>query len=773
MATTVGEAVIKLTFDGKDMKATLTNAEGLVEKSGKESGTLFGNALTVAAGNLISKGISKIFAEVTNNMNNAIKRVDILNNFPKIMSNMGISADEAQKSIDILSEKLQGLPTSLQDGASAVERFTSKNGDVAKSTDMFLALNNAILAGGAPLDIQSTALEQLSQAYAKGKPDMMEWRAIQSAMPAQLNQISKAMLGNSENLQNYMKLAQKYAKDNPMSSTASELVEQLEAVSEGTGDMTTALGTAMRTGIISMDEFMATIQDMNKSGVDGFQNLEEQARNSTGGIGTAMKNVENRIANAMGKVIQHIGSEKIANVINDISSHFTDLANAVITSIDFIVEHWDVIGPILATLGTVAGIIISINLALKAYHKIMGAVNTITTTFKKILGGVSSGISKVTQVFDKSPIGGAAEKVGGTFKKLSTTIQSVMGELGSILKSVVTAILEPIQTLLKGVADALSNFFKAFASPEVLLGAAGFAAAAGSIALAILMIGSAVGAVMPALEGLMNNIIIPLATFIADTVLGLIDSLTNAIVTITQQAFIPLGEFLANTFIAIMNTLTDVVVRLTTSAIVPLINTLSGAFIGILKTVGDILNGLVSNALNGVAEIVKATGVAFEGMGHGIEMALNGVDAILSTFADLIKSIADAVVAVVALVQGRSINYGQGYAHLFAEGGKVEGPGTSTSDSIPARLSNGEFVIKASSAKLIGYDILDDMNETGQLPSRAIVYNWAGVLANTISGTMESRTGGEINVFMTNQINNKLNAQDIGRTMIRSIREAA
>jgi DNA repair exonuclease SbcCD ATPase subunit len=35
----------------------------------------------------------------------------------------------------------------------------------------------------------------------------------------------------------------------------------------------------------------------------------------------------------------------------------------------------------------------------------------------------------------------------------------------------------------------------------------------------------------------------------------------------------------------------------------------------------------------------------------------------------------------------------------FAEGGLVEGPGTGTSDSIPARLSNGEFVMNAESTK--------------------------------------------------------------------------
>ena len=35
----------------------------------------------------------------------------------------------------------------------------------------------------------------------------------------------------------------------------------------------------------------------------------------------------------------------------------------------------------------------------------------------------------------------------------------------------------------------------------------------------------------------------------------------------------------------------------------------------------------------------------------------------------------------------------------FAEGGAVRGPGTGTSDSIMAKLSNGEFVINAASTK--------------------------------------------------------------------------
>jgi hypothetical protein len=46
----------------------------------------------------------------------------------------------------------------------------------------------------------------------------------------------------------------------------------------------------------------------------------------------------------------------------------------------------------------------------------------------------------------------------------------------------------------------------------------------------------------------------------------------------------------------------------------------------------------------------------------------------------------------------------------FPGGGHVSGPGTATSDSIPAMLSNGEYVIKASSAKKIGRRALDWLN---------------------------------------------------------------
>lgn len=54
-----------------------------------------------------------------------------------------------------------------------------------------------------------------------------------------------------------------------------------------------------------------------------------------------------------------------------------------------------------------------------------------------------------------------------------------------------------------------------------------------------------------------------------------------------------------------------------------------------------------------------------------------------------------------------------------AGGGPVWGAGTNISDSIITALSNGEFVIKQSSAASLGYGWLEELNRLGRLPSRA------------------------------------------------------
>lgn len=56
---------------------------------------------------------------------------------------------------------------------------------------------------------------------------------------------------------------------------------------------------------------------------------------------------------------------------------------------------------------------------------------------------------------------------------------------------------------------------------------------------------------------------------------------------------------------------------------------------------------------------------------------------------------------------------GRGLRKNMIPGGHVRGPGTETSDSIPAWLSDGEYVINADAVKEVGKDKLEKMNEKG------------------------------------------------------------
>lgn len=725
----VGEAKIALSFDDKGIKSGLATIAREMSTIGQESGSKFGDAWTVAVGNLMQKGISKVMSMVSSNIDNAISRVDTLNNFPKVMTNLGVSGEDAASAISKMSDKLQGLPTNLDQGASAVQRFTSKNGDVNKSTDMFLALNNALLAGGQSTDIQASALEQLSQAYAKGKPDMQEWRSAMMAMPAQLKQIAIAM-GYGE-------------------------------------DGAEALGEALRSGDVTMDDFMSAISKLNTEGVGDFKSFEQQAKDSTGGIQTAIAVMNSRITQGIAAVIDEIGSENIAGIAEGIGNAIKEVGKAVAGVVKFVAENWNIIGPILATLATIAGIIAGINVTLKAYNKVQTALNAVHKASVKVISTVSGGFKKLGDSVNSPAIEQGASKIGNTFKGLKDAITGAIRGIGEILKTLVQAITEPLKVALKGIGEALAGFFQALASPAVLMGAVGFAVVAASIAAAIWLIGSAVGAIMPTLTDLFNNIVMPIAQFIANTLLNLVGAVTNAVVILTQSALIPLGEFLTSAFVTILTTISNVITNLTQYALIPLINTLSGAFINIVQTVANLLTGVLNVALQGIAEIVRAVGDGFIKMGQAIKTALDGVAGILNAFAEMIRSIASAAVAIVSLVTGRSINYGSGYAHLFAKGGRVEGPGTQTSDSIPAMLSDGEYVINAQAARGIGYDTLDALNEGNY-------YSLAGLTSDfeaNYSGKNNSG-GGVIIEKQEFIINNEMDAQDIGRVLMESIRRA-
>lgn len=437
----VGEATISLKFDTKSLASGMKTADNEVSNFTKNSESKL-SVWSVAAGNIVAKGFATAARAITNSLDTAISRVDTLNNFPKVMSNLGIGAEDAQKSIDKLSEAIDGLPTALDDAAGSVQYFTSSNGDIAKSTDYFIALNNAILAGGQSADVQSTALMQLSQSYAKGKPDMIEWRSAMTAMPAQLKQVAQAMgFVNAD-----------------------------------------ALGESLRDGTTSMDEFMSALVKLNKKGVGEFQSFEDQARNSTNGIGTAMTNVKNRISKAIAEIINAIGQENIANAINGISSGLVGVGKALGNVVSFITQNqWVIaalvgaIAPLMAfgiaqKLIVLKAAIAAVNPPLLAVIAACGVLAAAASWIQDNWSGISEFFGNIWQGFMMgaeqawntitSLFSGLASFFGAIFTAAWTQVKNVFSTGGQIFMGIVDGILSAfkaiVNTIIKGINSVVA-----------------------------------------------------------------------------------------------------------------------------------------------------------------------------------------------------------------------------------------------------------------------------------------------------------------------------
>lgn len=85
----------------------------------------------------------------------------------------------------------------------------------------------------------------------------------------------------------------------------------------------------------------------------------------------------------------------------------------------------------------------------------------------------------------------------------------------------------------------------------------------------------------------------------------------------------------------------------------------------------------------------------------------------------------------------------------FATGGHVRGPGSGTSDSIPALLSNGEYVLRAAAVRRLGSGYLDMLNGGMHMPRFAdgglvnAATNAPGVTPGRDLGRVDLSVGGE------------------------------
>lgn len=128
-------------------------------------------------------------------------------------------------------------------------------------------------------------------------------------------------------------------------------------------------------------------------------------------------------------------------------------------------------------------------------------------------------------------------------------------------------------------------------------------------------------------------------------------------------------------------------------------------------------------------------------------------DAMKSVLQQLISQLIQAALyaTIVAACTGGgggfAARWSSAFGKAFASGGSVAGPGTGTSDSIPAMLSNGEYVLNAQAVDRLGVPFLNGLNTgrlrgfaSGGLVGSGGAYNRPASIASSSSSTSNSIT---------------------------------
>lgn len=389
-------------------------------------------------------------------------------------------------------------------------------------------------------------------------------------------------------------------------------------------------------------------------------------------------------------------------------------------------------------------------------------------------------VGEITSLFDDI-MSGSTDNIDATLasiqSNLTSALQGLINNLAPILEKavpVVTSLIETIASMLPGLITQILPIILNSAT-QIILSLA--RALPGLITGIVPPLLNAIISILPALAQGATQLVIDLATqlsspeflaMVLDAGLQLLMALVLAIPP-TITAFIEaLPQIIANIVSFLTNP--DTILMLVDAGIqlffglVNAVPQIAGALINSFSIlIGTLINNLLSMFSNFAANFGEKIGGIFKNVVNGvlgfIENLVNGPIRVINGFIDTING----AFGFIGVNLGR---IGEINLPRLATGGMVVGPGTGTSDSIPALLSDGEYVINAKAAKEFGYNNLDALNSG----------NTIGILSSMLRNDDFADNGAEgkvINVTQNVYINNEMDAEDIGRKLMTSIRRAA
>ncbi|EME8208455.1 tape measure protein [Enterococcus faecium] len=475
-----GRVEIEVDVDGKGVTILNKGLDQLEGKSNKAGASI--KNLVVSLG--LVKVAAAAFNVLKNSLDSAISRFDTMQKFPKVMKALGFSAEDSQKSINKLSNGIDGLPTKLDDVVARTQQMTAITGDLDRSTDTVLALNNAFLASGASTEDASRGMQQYNQMLSTGQVDLESWKTLQENMPLALQKTAEAMgfVGKSAQRDLYNAL-----KEGTV--TFDQFQDKLIELGTGTGMLATlakenSLGIATSFGNLS--------NAVSKGVANLITKFDELVQKLTGKTIAqnidSMKSIINKSFEEMSKVMDILidNTDDMISAFKGLLDIVELLAPAFIAATGAYVGFKTALalGTLISFVGKIYGVITALGSMVSmfgvsgtAYALLSAIIPTGLTVFQLLSGVIGAavaafiyfyktsetfrnGINKTIEVV-KSGLIKSFEYLKGVFISILPTLQKVADTVGNYLVKGFQKVVEVGSAIASVAVPAFFNFVDA------------------------------------------------------------------------------------------------------------------------------------------------------------------------------------------------------------------------------------------------------------------------------------------------------------------------
>lgn len=751
MSQTVGELQIELDVKKDSLNASLQNVEKSTKSEAKAAGTgiggFLGSAMTVAAGNLIASGISTVVSGATELVSGIIDkgfdRSNAIENAKSTLTALGHSTESTAQIMDSALASVKGTAYSLGDAAS-----------VAAS---------AVAAGIKPGEELTKTLTTIGDVAAVAKVDFNEMGSIFNKVAAngkvttqEINQLSDRGIPALDLLSKHLgKTREETQKLVTKGQVGFKDFE--EAMVKGMGGAALALGDTWEGATSNVKAAMG------KLGLEMIEPLKKAlvpvlkvVMSSMEKLQPVMRSISEKIAPKIGGFLEKI-IPKLANIAERLLPALADVGIAVL---DAFLIMFDALEPVLDFI--VDGIV-NFFTFLAEHQEVVQAIVIAMTALSSILVVVSNAVPFIIAglfiLFTHiEEIGQIAQMVGGAIKdffvgvwgKIKNAAKAVFDFIGGIIKAVIDFAWDIIKGFLDFIGGIASWVWDNLLQPIVNLITSFFILQVAILARIV--------------QFIYEKVILPIWNF----VYGIAHAITEFIWGVVEQ-IIGFITYLWNGFVNIASGVAQWVYD---NIISPIVGFFSDLFQKISETVTGIVDniksifGTVANWVN--QHVIEPVKNFFGSMGKAISNTFNGVkDTVKNTVGTIagfvkapINGIIKAVNSVIDKINGMTVP------------DWVPGIG-GASPNFPKlpMLAEGGYATGATAA------IIGEAGREAVLPLDRNTDNWSGLLASALADEFESRGGaGGGGVTIGEQkfiINNDMDAEDIGRKVMQSLRRYA